>query len=315
MNTKLFIFIALVTVMPIIGCSQKKTQAQAKQKTVKEEKPLGLSARNRGILPDSLSLPADSLQANIARQKQELLKKKAKHIQEAMDAVEGTQDALAALQHGEKDKAMAVLTQVDGKIDLLLARYPEDKLIPIDASVDDFNLVSNLDAVKKARKEAKKLLDKGYVQDARHIIDQLVSEIRVTTVYLPMDTYPDAIKEVAKLLNQGKENEALRVLQTALSTLVVDEQAVPVPIINAEAMIETASQVADTAKVQAQGLLRDARGQLAMAKELGYGKRDGEYKKMEKEIKSVSEKLANGEKTGDLFHRLLNHVRALKKKI
>lgn len=315
MNTKLFIFIALVTVMPIIGCSQKKTQAQAKQKTVKEEKPLGLNARNRGILPDSLNLPADSLQANIARQKQELLKKKAKHIKEAMDAVEGTQDALAALQHGEKDKAMAVLTQVDGKIDLLLARYPEDKLIPIDASVDDFNLVSNLDAVKKARKEAKKLLDKGYVQDARHIIDQLVSEIRVTTVYLPMDTYPDAIKEVAKLLNQGKENEALRVLQTALSTLVVDEQAVPVPIINAEALIETASQVADTAKVQAQGLLKDARGQLAMAKELGYGKRDGEYKELEKEIKSVSEKLANGEKTSDLFHRLLNHVRALKKKI
>lgn len=315
MNAKLFIFVALVTVMPIIGCSQNKTQGKEKQKTVKEEKLVGLSAKNKGIIPDSLGLPADSLQAHIARQKQELLKNKAKHIKEAMDAVKGTQDALAALQHGEKDKAIAILTQVDGKIDLLLAQYPDDKLIPVDDSVDDFNLVSNLVAVKKARKEAKKLLDDGYVQDARHIIDQLVSEIRVTTVYLPMDTYPDAIKEVAKLLNQGKENEASRVLQTALSTLVVDEQAISVPIITAEAMIETASQVADTAKAEAQGLLKDAQGQLTMAKELGYGKRDGEYNKLEKEIRSISEKLAKGGKTNGLFHRLLNHVRALKKKI
>lgn len=309
---QLLLSMLLITFLSLIGCAQNKTQESAKS----SKKPEGLTEINKGVLPDTLSLSPDSLNSSIEKhQQQELLKAESEHVKEALDAIKGTKDAIKALDAGKKNKAIAVLEKVDGKLDLILARYPEAKMIPVDASVEIINLAADINDVKNAREDVEDLIDDGYLQDARQILDELVSEIRVTTVYFPMETYPDAIKKTAKLLDEGKEKEAKSALQVALSTLVANERIVPIPVINAETMIEAAILVADTAKVNAQKLLKESQYQLDLANELGYGKHDKGYDELEKEINSVNEKLENGKGEKGFLDSLKSHLRQFKSKI
>ena len=61
-------------------------------------------------------------------------------------------------------------------------------LIPIDAGAETINTASDIDTVKKMRSEVKSLINKGHLPEARVLLNLLVSEIRVKTLYLPIKT-------------------------------------------------------------------------------------------------------------------------------
>jgi len=107
------------------------------------------------------------------------------------------------------------------------------------------------------------------------ILDSLKSELRIKTAYLPLASYPDAMLEAASLINNDKTEEAKATIATALNTLVVTEEILPIPVIAAQALIDQAEQdITDENLDNANKNLEQAREQLKLARALGYSSVD-----------------------------------------
>ena len=89
-------------------------------------------------------------------------------------------------------------------------------------------------------------------------------------------TYPAALKQAAALLHQGKSQEAKAVLETALSTIVVEDIIIPLPLVRAQLALEGARSLlekkkrTDAESARMRELLATARTQLQLGKALGY---------------------------------------------
>jgi len=197
-------------------------------------------------------------------------------LQEAMVALQETQTALMAIDQRKPKEAIAALERATGKLEILLARSPDLALAPVDQRVVTHNILADVKQVQALREQAEEALEDGRIQEARHLIEGLASETVISVGNLPLATYPDAIKSAAALLAQNKPQEAKEVLLTALSTIVVRETIVPLPITRAEAAISEAKQLAakpqrtaaDNDRIKT--LIAEARRQLQLGRALGY---------------------------------------------
>ena len=129
-------------------------------------------------------------------------------------------------------------------------------------------------------------------------LSALISELRITTVNLPLATYPAAMKEAAALLDRDRPEAAENVLQTALSTLFIEERQSPIPVIKAQALIDEADSLirVDGHEEIVQSLLAEARKELKLAEDLGYGDRDREYASLDGAIKDIKKQISAGDK-------------------
>jgi hypothetical protein len=236
-------------------------------------------------------------------------------IEEAAEAIENTYVAIKAINDNDKKKALEAMEKATGKLELLVARNPNVALLPIDATAETRDLVADLKTIKALKKVAEEAIEDDYLQVAREAIGDLVSEMEISTISVPLATYPDALKAAAVLLEANKMDEAKLALHAALNTLVIEKEIIPLPILKAEVMI-AAAQTEDAKdedkKKEVLSLLENAEYQLIMAEELGYGKRDKAYKELNKAIndlkKSVKE---NGDSQG-LFSKLKTKLKNFK---
>ncbi len=243
-----------------------------------------------------------------------------KIIQEAIAAVSRTSKAIRALDKGDKDQALEELATAIGKLELITTAYPELALAPLDVQLVTHDLAGSVEEVEKAIAKARDLLDDGRVQDARLLLRDLASEVVIRTVNVPLATYPDAIKAVVPLIKDGKVKEAKAALATALSTLVVVDHVIPLPLLRAEAALADAKALAANAKRKPEeakklaDLLAAARTQLELAEVLGYGEKDA-FKPFYDDIAAI-EKATKGGGTGQgLFDSLKKRFEELKKKL
>lgn len=204
-----------------------------------------------------------------------------KLLQEAMAALQETQTALTAIDQKKPDDAIAALERATGKLEILLARSPDLALAPVDQHVVTHNILADVNQVKALRERAEEALEDGRIQEARHLIDGLASETVISVSSLPLATYPDAIKEAAALLAKNKPQDAKEVLLTALSTIVVRDTIIPLPMTRAQAALNEAKQLAAKQSRSAadnnriKSLIGTARQQLELTRALGYAtKRD-----------------------------------------
>lgn len=312
---KPIIFLVILSLVFSFGCSRTTTSRQAPAQKNVSETPLGLKEHNRGMLPDTTGIAYDTLRARI---QQEMNRQEttalSNRVKEAINVILETQATIRALQKNDTRSALDSLKKAEETLDRLLAGYPDMKQIPVDASVEVINLAAGPDTVKAARKLVKKLVDRGELQQARRILDNLVSEIRVTTVYLPMATFPDAIRNARGLIEQGHTAMARQALEHALSSLVIREHAVPLPVVTAEALISSASAIADSSGGLAIKMLKNARRQLETARLLGYRVNDSRYKDLLKQIDELQRKISKGKKTEADFRKLKKDIRTFKQK-
>ncbi|MFX5858528.1 YfdX family protein, partial [Acinetobacter baumannii] len=80
--------------------------------------------------------------------------------------------------------------------------------VPMSVAVVTKDVYTSLDAIKKAKADAEQDLRAGRVQEARRLLDALVSETVISTTNIPLATYPDALKKSAKLIDENKTVEA-----------------------------------------------------------------------------------------------------------
>lgn len=187
------------------------------------------------------------------------------------------------------NEAMDKLEDAVGKAAIMTAARPELSLFPMDVQVITRDLVADIDVLREIRKEADWLTDKGYLQAARHLLNDLASELEIRTPMLPVATYPDALALAAKALEEQKPDEALIYLNTALSTVFVETKYIPLPLIRAERMLEEVSTLLEEEDKDADiaTLLENAEYQIRFAETLGYGKKDEEFRELYSAIKEI----------------------------
>ena len=199
-----------------------------------------------------------------------------KLVDEAVAALRETQNALKAIDQNKTDEANAALERATGKLEIVLARTPTLALAPVDVSVVTHDVIAAQADVDKIRGEAAAALAQGRLQLARKLISDLGSETVVSISKLPLGTYPAALKQAAALLHQGKSQEAKAVLETALSTIVVEDIIIPLPLVRAQLALEGARSLlekkkrTDAESARMRELLATARTQLQLGKALGY---------------------------------------------
>ena len=159
-------------------------------------------------------------------------------LDEAVSALSLTKSALAALDGKDTARALATLAEVTGKLELIVAREPTLALAGVDVRTIVHDLFANTETIEAMTDEALDALKHGEVQQARHVLALLASEIVITVTSIPLASYPAAVKAVVPLIDQGKIEEAKAALQSALSTLVEERSVLPLPVLRAKLLLK-----------------------------------------------------------------------------
>jgi len=209
----------------------------------------------------------------------------AKVIKEAAAVLQETQNALILLQQGKDEEALSILKKVQKELATLVEKYGLVKL-PADVSFVEFNGISDLKTAEKLNKQVKELVAKNDFVDARIILALLRNEIDITTTYLPLKLYKEAIDFAVNLLQYGNRDAALLALQSALASVEVETIIVPKPILEAQYLIKKAEAIYQVNPKAALAYLKRAEYDIKLTKALG-------YISSEKDIEPLVEKLEN----------------------
>ena len=267
--------------------------------------------------PQSRSSTAEGVQSQVeSKQAEKATQLRKKLLAEAALAIDDTKKALAFLDKKNSKEALAALERVTGKLELIISREPGLALAPIDMNVAVQDLLADPDTVKVILKEARDLLGDGEVQKARPLLANLSSEMVFSTINIPLATYPQAIKAVARLIDENKLNEAKTALEAALSTLVVTDVIIPLPVVRAELLLKEAEKLAEKSSRSEKdneslsNQLSEARKQVRLAEVLGYGQKKT-YKPIYEQIDQIEKKSRGGKSGRGWFDNIKKKVSEL----
>jgi hypothetical protein len=249
------------------------------------------------------NLETNKAKTQVEKNTQDQVSGKRKEIlEDAVSALAETHKALKALDQNDKKAALADLEAAAGKLDVILARDHSLDLAPTGVNSTTTDIYAGPDEVTVAIDHTKKLLDRGEIQQARHILAHLASETVINVTNIPLAAYPDAIKAAVKKIDEGKMPEAKQILQTALNNLVVTQTIIPLPVVRTQQLLEQADKLAGKKDRTADEekrlteLIDLAQKEIALAAALGYGSAD-DFETFNDQIALVK-KLTEGGKSG-----------------
>jgi len=301
--TKVLLGLSLV-LFTLTSCAQEKKEKVVEPIPKKEAK---------------LEMNKDSLDSKvIADVEKEVIEKKVKLTEEALSAIGETQALLKDLEEGKKDDAIKKGQVLIGRLEILLAKDPSLALIPINVDFQKEEFVTDIETVREIIQSAEEAMDKGYYRLASDLLKDMRSEMVINTYLLPTATYPKAIKDAVLLIEDEKIDEAKALLRNVLGTIVIEQTVQPLPVLNAEQMIIEAAVIdakdhENSEKVI--NLLKNAEYQLTLAEELGYGRKDKDFKSLAKSIKDLKKSVKKKKNSESKFDTLKKDLKSFKKKL
>jgi len=228
------------------------------------------------------------------------------------DVVQGLKDVKAAIKFLVKKKpevenAIKHLQSATGEFEGSVSLDKDLAFAPVENSLQTYILVASSDEVERELAFIEDLIEDGKVQDARRLLMPLRSEVVVQTTSLPMITYPDAIKDAIRQLSDGTVEKAKEILETAMDTLIIEEEIIPIPVITAKNAIEKASKMDKKKKGKVLEELKLAKEQLKLANVLGYLSDDG---KLHDDLQGQIEKIEKEVKGENKVEKLYDKVKA-----
>jgi hypothetical protein len=252
----------------------------------------------------------------VAHAKSNAVSKQKELVKEAIDSLKYTHEALVALGERDKEKAIDSIEKALGKLEVILSAKESPKFLPIKNFVVVNEFIGTSQGVRGTVKLAKELLVAGKVQQARKILMPLTSEVDVTTVSLPLVSYPDALKLASTYIHSDKIDKAVDVLTIALNTFDEETVVLPIPLIKATDLIAAASEKAQSDKEKALLYLAAASESLKVAKELGYVSNNGvTYKILQEKIDEIEKEIKGKNKAEKLFDALKEKLADFKAQI
>ncbi len=293
------------------SCAQDKTdQVSTKKETKKEaiKKPAHVKATDAQI------------QNNIAQTAQKDFEvKTTDDTKQALAILGETNNVLNYIAKDKDKKAKEELAKLIGELEILITKDPNLALIPVNVAYEVNDVVVDIPTVYEITSAAKKAMDDGYYQLAKKLMADLTSELNVKTTYLPLATYPDAMRLAAALLDEGKKEESAAILIKALNTLVVQQVDLPLPILRAEEFIKMSAitMLSDEKDKKDIALLYldNADYQLELAQAMGYGKKDKEYKELSDAIKDLKQLIKDNKETKGKFEKLSEKIKNFKERL
>ena len=248
----------------------------------------------------------------VAKAKQAAKEEHAKYRAEALAAVKATEQAAALLDEHKGEEAIKKLQEADGKLEIAIAADPTLKLIPVAANVMTYDLATTPEAVNAELDAVDDLLEAGNVQAARVRLGQLRSEIVTNYVFLPVETYPDAIQRAVREITAKQSDKARETLAIAMGSLVEAAEVTPLPVVLAHGAILEAEEVQKSDPDEALRDLDYASEQIKTAERLGYfyADKDG-YKAITKHIEELQHVITGASKTETLFENAKNSIKTL----
>jgi len=240
----------------------------------------------------------------------------AKLVNEALKSLALSTKALQEINNNKNDDAKKDINLALGQLDALLALKEVPKLLPIENRMVVKNFKGEAKDIDTLLTKVKDLLNNNKVQEARVLLNTLQSEIDLTTVALPLSSYPDALKLASKYMLDEKPKKAKEVLKLALSTFVEIKEIVPIPLIQTTELINMASAIAQKDKDKALNYLLDASDELDKSEKLGYlQKTTSTYKELHELIEGVKKEIKGENKSENLFKELSKKLKEFKKEI
>jgi len=237
-------------------------------------------------------------------------------VQEAINSLKHAHEALLALEKKDVKGATDKLESALGKLEVILASKKVPELLPIDSIVRVNEFVGTSKDVETALNTVRTLLNKNKVQEARALMLPLQSEIDITTVSLPLGSYPDALKLAAKYVYSDELDKAKEVLSIALSTFTSITEVVPIPLVKAGDLIIASEVIAKEDKDRALIYLDGASESLKVAYALGYvSKSETTYKVLQEQIEAVQKEIKGANKADKIFETLKNSLKEFKEKV
>ena len=244
------------------------------------------------------------------------LEKQKEVVSEAVAALHETYYALDFLSQSKSKEALASVEKATGKLEVVLARDPSLALAPVAIATHTNDLLADPNEVEKLVKEATALLKDGKVQQARQILATLASETVISTTSIPLGTYPEALKLAARDIGEGNLEEAASVLNEALSTQVVTEVLIPLPLARAEFALAAAEKLAEKSdrtedeNIELRNHLASAERSARLAKALGYGTK-ADFKTYFEEIESLRKRTSDGKSGNGFFDKIKESLKSL----
>ncbi len=300
-----------VLAMISTSCAQEKTTGKEEKATQEQVIPQK---------PEQAKISAQDLQANINKGVQDDFAIKApKDAEEAIKILEETQNVLRYIAKNKDKKAKAELAKLIGELEILMTKNPNLALLPVNVTYEIVDAVVDIPTVYQITGAAQKAMDEGYYQVAKELLKDLTSEMRIKTTYLPLATYPDAMRLAAAALDEGKKEEATAILLKALNTLAVVEVKLPLPVLRAEEFIKLAAvtMASDDQDKKAVAILflENAEYQLDLAEAMGYGKKDKEFAELHEAIKVLKKAIEEDKETKEQFDNLQNKMKNFKERL
>ncbi len=237
----------------------------------------------------------------------------------ALEIVGETQKVINWIDKDKNKQAKDEMAKLIGNLEILITKNPEVVLVPLTTEYSINDIVIDINTAKQIVKDAKKAMKKGYYQAAKELLSGLTSEYNIVTTYLPVGTYPEAMKLAAAKLDENKNDEAKKILLQALNTLVIKEDNIPMPVLKAEEYISVAATTMtgseNSKKDIAAILLDNADYQLKLAEIMGYGKKDKEFKELASAIKTLKKAIKKDKETKSLFEDLSKKIKNFKERL
>jgi len=247
-----------------------------------------------------------------------LISKKKDIVKEAVDTINNTHLVLEALDNNDTKKALDLLANITGKLDLIMVQDPSLKLLPISISSYEHDVIVSKDVVYDITKKAISALRDGRLQDARAMIKDLASEVVITTTSIPLVSYPSDIKAIVPLITNNKINEAKLAIHALLNSLVIQKDVLPLPVVRAKFLLENAEKLVSNDKRDNQKdkelkvLIDLSKYQLELAEVLGYGTKK-EFKSIYEQIEIIQDKIKDNNNGVGWFDKIKEKISKLNK--
>jgi len=220
-------------------------------------------------------------------------------------ALHKTFKAVSALQFGKDKEALKLLKDADKDFSAILKKNPDLKLIPVENRVELFAYAGKVQDIKKALSSAITLIKHHKTQSARDILIPLKDELDITTLYLPMQTYPAVIKTAIVELEKGHKEVAFGTLTDGMDTMIGEKVVVPLSFLMSQDLIAEASKLDKSKKDEALKLLKMASDELEKSVLLGYADENTKaYKDLQNAIKNIEKEIKGKNKVEKLYEDL-----------
>lgn len=266
------------------------------------------------LIPASTWAGTIETDTKVEKQSKEAVSKQAEKSSELKKLVnadvskglEKVRQAVKTLDQGKSKECLALLKEAVGNFEVALAADPKLNLVPVSSLVQAQELYTNPGALERELSYARELLRDGKIQQARNLLVPLRSDISVKTTFLPMQSYPDAIRQAIAALVNGKDDDAKTVLASAMSTLIITEEVVaPIPLVTARSLVDEAAKMDKTKKEDVLATLQTAKDQLEVARLLGYLPEDArQYSEMRERIQKIESEVKGENKATAMYKEL-----------